>query len=197
MKITFPATPLMLALAATFLLPACSARRVDPYRDTKDELRDGRALPAALLEFSDQAPDVLMANLPDAPVIKDSKERMTVIIGEMRNLSRTASTDFEVVTSRIRNALINDGRAREDLKFVEYRKRMNNIGAQENIVGGQGTNQSGPKEYDGKTTLLMNLDINEVTRGDTVMYYMNVMLTHFNSNEIVFSDEYVVKVETR
>lgn len=184
---------------ATLALGAVGCRgahRVDPNKDTRAELNDGRMLPVALLEFSDKAPKVILERLPTAPIISATPGRVKVVLGSIRNLTQsTNTTEFEIVTHRIQNALINSNSGGK-LAFVMDRPRMKETAAHEEVVNANGT-PANPPAYDAATTYVMNLDVNEVSRGNTHLFYMHLTLTHFGSNEIALSDDFEIKHVTR
>ncbi len=186
----------LLALPLVLAATGCHGHRVDPYKDTNSELDDGRILPAALLEFSDQAPKVISQNLANAPVIKEIPGDVKVILGTIRNLTTSTNTsEFEIVTHRIQNALINN-QSSGKLAFVMDRARMKETANREEVVNANGT-PANPPAYDAATTFVLNLDVNEVSRGGTHLYYMQVTLTHYGSNRVVLSDDYQIKHETK
>jgi len=95
----------LLPLAA----PGCHGHRVDPYKDTNSELDDSRILPCSLLEFSSQAGKMIAQNIATAKDISSTPGEVTVILGSIRNLTTSVSTsEFEIVTHRVQNALINN-----------------------------------------------------------------------------------------
>ena len=187
-------------LASLVALPlaaaGCHGSRVDPYKDTNAELDNGNILPVALLEFSDQAPKVLIDGLSNAPKLNEIPGSVTVILGTIRNLTTgTNTSEFEIVTHRIQNALINSSKAGK-LVFVMDRARMRETAAREEVVNANGAVANAPT-YDAATTFVMNLDVNESSRGNTHMYYMHVTVSHYGSNQIVLSDDYIIKHNTR
>lgn len=184
---------LLACTLGTVALGGCAgARRVDPHEDTRSELRSDGALPASLLEASEKFAQHFSNKLATAPKIRDVGGPVTIFIGDIRNTSQSTSTaDFEVVVLRLRNALINSG-ASEKLSFVELRGRMKPLAGREEVVNADGA-PANPPAYDAKRTFVMNLDVNEVTRGGTHMYNFNATVSHFGSNQIVLTDDYVIK----
>ncbi len=173
-----------------------SGGRVDISATTEAELDSAKVLPASLIEFSDQASRRIVQDLVILPRIRDDAGRVTVILGDINNKTGiVSSAEFELVTARLRNNLINSGMARGTLRFVERRARMQDLAAREGVASDQVL--ADPPDYDPATTYAMNGDFYRISRGETHQYYMEVQLVHFASNEIVFSDRYDDKHSTR
>ncbi len=173
-----------------------SGGRIDVSATTEAELDSSKVLPASLIEFSDQASRRIVQDLVVLPRIRDDAGRVTVILGNIVNKTGIVSTsEFEVVTARLRNNLINSGAARGTLRFVERRARMQDLAAREGVASGQVL--ADPPDYDPATTYALNMDVYRISRGETHQYYMEVQLVHFASNEIVFSDRYDDKHSTK
>ncbi len=173
-----------------------SGGRIDVSATTEAELDSAKVLPASLVEFSDQASRRIVQDLVELPRIRDDAGRVTVILGDINNKTGiVSSTEFEVVTARLRNNLINSGTAKGTLRFVERRARMIDLAAREGVASDQVL--ADPSDYDPATTYALNGDFYRIGRGETNQYYMEVQLVHFASNEIVFSDRYDAKHSTK
>ena len=173
-----------------------SGGRIDISATTEAELDSAKVLPASLVEFSDQASRRIVQDLIELPRIRDDAGRVTVILGDINNKTGiVSSTEFEVVTARLRNNLINSGTARGTLRFVERRARMIDLAAREGVASDQVL--ADPPDYNPDTTYALNGDFYRIGRGETNQYYMEVQLVHFASNEIVFSDRYDAKHSTK
>lgn len=173
-----------------------SGGRIDINATTEAELDSAKVLPASLMEFSDQASRRIVQDLIELPRIRDDAGRVTVILGDINNKTGiVSSTEFEVVTARLRNNLINSGTARGTLRFVERRARMIDLAAREGVASDQVL--ADPPDYNPNTTYALNGDFFRIGRGETNQYYMEVQLVHFASNEIVFSDRYDAKHSTK
>ncbi len=172
-----------------------SGGRIDISATTEAELDSAKVLPTSLVEFSDQASRRIVQDLVVLPRIRDDAGRVTVILGDINNKTGiVSSTEFELVTARLRNNLINSGVARGTLRFVERRARMQDLAAREGVASEQVL--ADPPDYDPGTTYALNGDFYRIGRGETNQYYMEVQLVHFASNEIVFSDRYDAKHST-
>lgn len=169
--------------------------RIDLSRTTHAERQSGQVLPEALIEFSDQVPQRLVADLGDVPEVRDVEGPVTILVGDINNKTEMVSTsDFEMVASRIRSRLINSDIARDKMRFVERRARMNRIAEREAV--GTVETPSGPVNYDPNRTFALNGDFYRVGRSgknDVNQYYMEFQLVSFATNTIVFSDSYDVK----
>ncbi len=173
-----------------------SGGRIDINATTEAELDSAKVLPASLMEFSDQASRRIVQDLIELPRIRDDAGRVTVILGDINNKTGiVSSTEFEVVTARLRNNLINSGTAKGTLRFVERRARMIDLAAREGVASDQVL--ADPPDYNPNTTYALNGDFFRIGRGETNQYYMEVQLVHFASNEIVFSDRYDAKHSTK
>lgn len=189
-------TPL-LALAMTGLALAgagCKTEggRVDISETTSSEKDSGDILPIAYVEFSDEAAQQLIQDLSHIDEIRDAPEPVTILIGDINNKTgRIPSSEFEMVASRLRNNLIRSRIARNEMKFVERRARMERIAERERV--GSVEVPAGPDDYDPATTFSLNTDAYLVSRGDTKQYYLEFTLSHFASNVIVDSFRYEMK----
>lgn len=149
-----------------------------------------QVLPASLIEFSDMVAERLARDIiEDTPRITDADERVTVILGDINNRTQiVSSNDFEMMLRRTRNNLNNAPVTRDRLRFVEDRARMQDLAEREGIAREDGT--SGPDLYDPETTYTLNGDFFRVSRGGVNLYYMEVQVSHFATNEQVFSTAY-------
>lgn len=173
-----------------------SGGRIGVTETTEAEWDSAKVLPVSLVEFSDQASRAIVEDLVQLPRIRDDAGRVTVILGDINNKTGiVSSTEFEVVTARLRNNLINSDLARPTLRFVERRARMQDLAAREGVASDQVL--ADPPDYNPQTTYALNGDFYRIGRGETNQYYMEVQLVHFASNEIVFSDRYDAKHSTK
>lgn len=165
--------------------------RIDPTYTTKGEMRDERISPVALIEFSDQAPQTFSRRINETPHVRKINGPITVILGDINNKTGiVSSTDFEMMTQRLRSNLLASQYMRDRIKFVENRARMRRLKARE--LGVPESEIPEPK-YDINTSFFLNGDMFRVGRGKTNLYYMQVQLTHAASNEIVFNDRFDIK----
>lgn len=169
--------------------PGRSSGRVDPAYTTRSERQSPKVLPAALMEFSDQVPQELIQDLVDIPVIRDSPDRITVVMGDINNKTQIVSSEeFELVQSRIRNNLLQSQYAREKIRFVQHSERV----AYWRDVEPQ-LPEVERRQLDADTTFILNGDFYRINRGSTNQYYMEFQLVHYATTEIVFSQRYDVK----
>ena len=172
-----------------------SGNRIEVTETTEAEWDSPKVQPVSLVEFSDQASRAIVQDLVQLQPIRDNAGRVTVILGDIHNKTGiVSSNEFEVVTARLRNNLINSNVARGTLRFVERRARMQDLAAREAVAEGEFV--ADPPNYDPQTTYALNGDFYRIGRGETNQYYMEVQLVHFGSNEIVFSDRYDAKHTT-
>lgn len=191
---------LALALTAAVALAGCShpGGRVDPSYTTEAERKSGLILPEALLEFSDSAPRELVADLAELPELtSDVDGRATILLGDINNQTDAVSTsEFEMMTKRMRSNLLNSDIARSELRFTEARRRMSRIAEREQV----GTTEAPAvaTAYDPAKTFALNGDFYRVGRAAdeqrTNLYYMEFTLTSFGPQpEIIWSEKYEVK----
>lgn len=193
-------TVLMLALLV--LIVGCSQgpRRVEPGETTRPELRDPRQLPVSLIEFREAATADILQRLPEARGIADTPGRVTILLGDINNKTTLMSTtEYEYVASGIRSNLIRSRATRDKLKFVEKRRRVEDIAARERVATAPAPDAAKGEEifwaggsfyvpdYDADTTYGLFMDVYQIARNKTNLYYIECQLVHFASNEIVYS----------
>jgi hypothetical protein len=179
--------PLCLLGVMCFFIGCQSTGRIEPSRTSRAEARDRLIQPAALLEFSDQVAMDVVQQLNQMPRVRDAREPVTVILGDIDNRTNVVNTaDFELVTSRVRNQLVNSRVSRDRLRFVENRARLERIAQREAVVNVDGT-IAGPPAYDARNTFYLNMDAIRVGRANTSLYYMEAQLVSASDNSIVGS----------
>ena len=196
---------MMLMLSAALLLGAVGckgtdSRRVPVGETTRPELDDKRQLPVSLIEFRESASADILQALPTARGISETPERATILLGDINNKTTSMSTnDYEYVVSGIRSNLIRSQAAGNKLKFVETRRRVENIAANERVATapapvvaqGEEIKWGGGSyyvpDYDANSTYGMFMDVYEIRRGKAGLYYIEVQLVSFATNEIIYS----------
>ncbi len=185
-------------------------RRVPPGETTQDELNDARQQPVSLTEFQESAANDLLQALPDVRGIAGAPDRATILLGDINNKTSLVSTaDYEYITSGIRSRLIRAQATRDKLKFVEKRRRVEDLAAQERVATAPAPPAAGSQEiqwgggsyyvpdYDANTTFGLLMDVYRINRGNTNLYYTEVLLVHFATNEIVYSYKSEMKQVSR
>lgn len=176
-----------------------SKGRVDVGTSTKGEERSNQALPTALVEFSDRVAMELPQKLVEIPEIRTANaagKRITVYVGDINNKTGvTSSNDFEMVRNRIRNSVLQSTYVREKVLFKENRARLDALRAREGLPPA-GPMGAGP-DYDPRSTYWLTGDFYRVNRdhssGDSNLYYMEFMLLHDATGEIIPFAKYEVK----
>lgn len=176
------------------------SRRVPVGETTRPELDDPRQLPVSLLEFQEAAAADILQALPTVRGISDSPARATILLGDINNKTTTMSTnDYEYVVSGLRSRLIRANATREKLKFVEARRRVENIASKERVATDPapppaqgeeikwGGGQYYVPDYDANSTYGLFMDVYEIRRNKTGLYYIEAQLVSFSTNEIVYS----------
>lgn len=194
--------PVFVVAALSVAMVACetqprergrTAGRVEPGATTGGEAASPQVLPAELSAFADQASRQLVMQLSQLQYIKDSPDQVRIMLGDLNNLTHAVNTtDFEYAMRKLRSNLLNTADAREQLRFVETRRRMSRQAERERVVGGDG-HLADPEAYAADITYALNGDFHEVTRMQTRLYYMEFTLVNFANNEIVWSSSYEVK----
>lgn len=192
----------LIAGACLMGLTACQGdppRRVTLGETTESELRSPKQQTVSLTEFQETAANDMLQALPDVRGIAGSPERSTILMGDINNkTSLVSTTDYEYIASGIRSRLIR-ARAADNLKFVEKRRRVENLATRERVATAPAPPAAGSEEiawgggsyyvpdYDANTTFGMMMDVYRINRGNTNLYYIEVQLVHFATNEIVYS----------
>ncbi len=189
------AAPALIALLLVVSAGCDSTQRgrIDVYETTEAETYSDRVLPVALTEFSDQVPQALMADLAMLPEFSGGTPK-TILLGDLDNQTQIVpTTDFEMMAQRIRNQLINSRVARDRMRFVERRKRIERLADRERVVTDTETGTFDTGDYDAQDSYWLLGDFYRVNRKNVNQYYMQFQLVHAATNEIVFSDRYDVK----
>lgn len=170
--------------------PGRSSGRVSPTTTTGAEARSPQVLPASLLEFSDQAARELARGLADRTIygVSDSDVLVTIVFGDIVNKTQIVpSSDFEMARSQIRFNLLQSDLAKEKIRFIENRQRMEELRSRE---WGDEPGMT-VRRYDPDHTYLLNGTMYRVARGGSNLYAMNFELTNFTNGEIVFQDNFL------
>lgn len=167
--------------------------------DTRAEKESPRILPRALIEFSDQVPALLARDLYDLPVVRDTPGDIRIILGDVKNSTGglVSSDEFELVQGRIRSNLIKTQVGRDKLVFVERRARIAAIADAEAVEGDEPGFTAAPEPYDAANTFTLLLDVERVGRDETQLYRMDALLVSLLNNQIVFSQDYEIKQDSR
>lgn len=196
--------PVLTLLVCTLLLGAVgcqtNSRRVPVGETTRPELDDQRQLPVTLAEFRDAAAGDILQALPTARCIADTPERVTILMGDINNKTTVMSTtDYEYVASGIRSRLIRSQAGSNKLKFVEKRRRVENLAARERVATPPAPKDAQSEEifwgggsyyvpdYDASKTYGLFMDVYQISRGKTSLFYIEAQLTSFATNEIFYS----------
>lgn len=190
--------------AAGLVATGCSAPegksggRVPISQMTEGERRTDQMRTADLAEASDQVAQAVAADIGRLAEQDFGDYRVTVMVGDIENTSQTMPTqDFEYVRDRIRNKLLSSAMVRDNVKFVEKRRRVEKLnerefGGQEDVLQ-EGTGQPGIERPDVKYTFYLNGTSRGIHRGDTHLLTIAFELTRASDGEIVFSQMYEQK----
>ena len=172
--------------------------RIETSQTTRAEKASTQVLPIAYSEFSDQAAQEVVQGLLSDPDIQAMPGKVTVIVGDIENNARSVSTrEFEYLISRFRSNLIRSSAARAKLRFVEGRRRMQRLADREGVIDPNTGGVAQPEGYRGDTALFLNGTMQQVYRGPTNEYFLEMQLTNPLSNEILWTSVYNIKQTTQ
>lgn len=193
-------------LAAGAVIAGCSSippsgsrnGRVDVSDTTAAEANSRQVLPTALVEFSDQVTQQLVADMQQIPELNGSY-RVTVVLGDIANNTQVVpTTDFEAFRNRIRQKLMQSRSVLASVRFVENRARLEALRAREGVGQSQqdllqqGTGGSGAVDaLDPRYTFFLNGDMYRVTRGSQEqvnLYMLSFNLTNAQSGELIWTN---------
>lgn len=193
------------AAGAMGMLSACSppkgeqTRRVEITDTTKAERRSPQVQPAALVEFSDQVAQQLVEDLVALPEF-NSGTRVNVVFGDIVNKTGIVPTsDFEAFRSRVRQKLLQSSVARNRIRWIESRAKVEELRRQELGGAGSDVNQAGangPTPLSPEYTYFLDGEMYRVVRGndEVNLYMMSFNLSNAQSRELVWSNSpYEVK----
>jgi hypothetical protein len=170
--------------------------RADVTDTTPAERASPQVQPTALVEFSDQVVQQLVADMSTLPEF-NQEQRVTLIFGDIANKTGIVPTsDFEAFRLRIRKNLMQSSFVRDRVRFVETRARVNEImrreSADETLPEG-GRIERDPLPAD--STFVLNGDMYRVERGGHVnLYSMGFTIVGYKVGDIVWeSAPYEIK----
>lgn len=171
--------------------------RIDPYsRPGNGALNDPAVSPRTLLEFTDQVTQSLADRIPQVGAIKNSPQKVVIAVGAITNNTRTPSSDFVTIRSKIFTNLVN-GTVREHAMIVDTLETMDEQvnryaqhgGPNRLDEGSGGTLESA--RYDPAITYILNGEFGEISRdaGRDSTYIFNWKLVNLKSSELVYADQ--------
>ncbi|MBI1190623.1 MAG: hypothetical protein GC200_08110 [Tepidisphaera sp.] len=189
----------MAAMATVAGLSACSppkgeqTRRVEITDTTKAERRSAQVQPAALVEFSDQVAQQLVEDLIALPEF-NSGTKVNVVFGDIVNKTGIVPTsDFEAFRSRVRQKLLQSSVARNRIRWIESRAKVEELRRQELGGAGSDVNQAGangPTPLSPEFTYFLDGEMYRVVRGndEVNLYMMSFNLSNAQTRELVWSN---------
>lgn len=196
---------LLAAAVVAGMLTGCSSipptgsrsGRVEVTDTTAAEANSRQVLPTALVEFSDQVTQQLVADMQQIPELNGAY-RATVVFGDIANNTQVVPTaDFEAFRNRIRQKLMQSRSVLANVRFVENRARMEALRAREGGAGGTDLLQQSPggaaggDALDPAYTFFLNGDMYRVTRGgqeQVNLYMLSFNLTNMQSGELIWTN---------
>lgn len=190
----------MAAMATVAGLSACSppkgeqTRRVEITDTTKAERRSAQVQPAALVEFSDQVAQQLVEDLLGLEQF-NTGTKVNVVFGDIVNKTGIVPTsDFEAFRSRVRQKLLQSSVARNRIRWIESRAKVEELRRQELGGAGSDVNQAGsngPTPLSPEFTYFLDGEFYRITRGDNNdvnLYGMSFNLSNAQTRELVWSN---------
>lgn len=180
-------------------LAACSppkgeqTRRVEITDTTKAERRSAQVQPAALVEFSDQVAQQLVEDLIALPEF-NGPTRVNVVFGDIVNKTGIVPTsDFEAFRTRVRQKLLQSNVARNRVRWIESRQKVEDLRRKELGGAGSDVNQggaNGPSPLAAEATYFLDGEMYRVVRGEDAvnLYMMSFNLSNAQSREIVWTN---------
>ncbi|GJQ30602.1 MAG: hypothetical protein HBSAPP03_24860 [Phycisphaerae bacterium] len=162
--------------------------RIEPNDTTRAESRSPQVQPAALIEFSDQVAQQLVADIVALPEF-NSGQRVNVVFGDIVNKTMIVPTmDFEAFRTRVRQKLINSNVARSRIRWIESRAKMEEL-RQLELGGAEGATGSTTPLNPGMTYFL-NGEMYRVDRGNQAinLYMMSFNLSNAQSREMIWTN---------
>lgn len=159
--------------------------RMDPYRTTEADRGSHKANMPALLEYSDRVAEALVRQLADIEQIKNAPRPSVLELGNLRNLSRTPTQDFELIQHRIRGHLLASDFVPPRFKIVENASRMDR---ELRRVDAHGSDQTA--RYDADDIYLLTGDFFESARDNSRRYYFEFKLVHLASRSILMLEQF-------
>lgn len=187
-----------LLIAGCSNIPPSGSRsgRVEVTDTTPAEANSRQVLPTALVEFSDQVAQQLVADMQQIPELNGGY-RATVVFGDIANNTQVVpTTDFEAFRNRIRQKLMQSRSVLANVRFVENRARMEALRRREGGGGGDLLQQSPGGAAAGDAlvpeyTFFLNGDMYRVTRGSQEqvnLYMLSFNLTNMQSGELIWTN---------
>lgn len=181
-----------------------SGGRIDPYTTTPAEA--GSRLPSTteLGEFSDQVTQQLIGDLAQVPEFNEF--RGTIIFGDFENKTGIVpTTDFEAIRTKIRTQLMSTSVAKDRFRFVENRRRYEDLrkrelGSSDVVTEDRSQTAPGTRVTNDAHTYMLNGDMYRVARGGETVnaYYMSFNLMRLSDAELVWeSRQYTSKRAVR
>lgn len=184
--------------------PARPSDRSDPYARPGDgALNDPAVSPRTLIEFTDQVSQALADRIPQSPEITGSPQKVVIAVGAITNRTRTPSSDFLAIRSKLFTNLFNSGVSRhavilETIETMDEQvNRYAQTGPPDRLDEGSAGYGSSAR-YDPAITYILNGEFGEINRdaGRDVTYIFNWRLVNLKTSALVFAEQ-VTSTQTR
>jgi hypothetical protein len=141
-----------------------------------------------LVEATDQA----TADLLRLPELNDSREQWTIVSTGMENDTTSAHQQYDIFINRLKTNMARQGHGRVTL--IENRDRFHYLQSKElEPIGDPKTTPPGPAGV--QPQFALNGRVEELPNRRTSTYRFEFDLTDLRSRRVVWSHEYLVKVE--
>lgn len=171
--------------------------RVDPYSRPGDAaLNDPAVSPRTLLEFTDQVTERLADRIPQVGEIRNAPQKVVIAVGAITNRTRTPSSDFLTIRSKIFTNLVNSNVAQHAMvvdtleTMDEQAARYAQPGSPNRLDEGKAVPVASAR-YDPAITYILNGEFGEIGRdaGRDSTYIFNWKLVNLKTSAIVFADQ--------
>lgn len=151
------------------------------------------------LEAADAMTMQLAEDIPNRLAEREFRNyRGILLLGSVVNkTSCLPTTDMELVQNRIRNKLLQSELVRQKIIFLESRKRIEKLSADElrheveDLIQ-QGNNASVGEEYDPQYVFFLNWDGFSSGVGPERLYYFALSATRASNRQIVFAKDHEI-----
>lgn len=201
-----------IVLGAGALAGGCSAPqgqsggRVPVSEGTRGELQDRRIMTSDLAESSDRVAESLARDIQQIVDEDFGGYRATITFGDIQNKTGNVSTtDFEYVRDRIKSKLMTSRHVRDNVRFRESRRRVEDLnqrelGRNDDLLSEGGGTPTGIRNPNPDFLMYLNGNMYRVERGrgsTTDLYYLKFELIRASDGITLFSQDYEVKYGSR
>ena len=190
---TFARKSLASLILTVGVAAGCQSDRPEEYRSQRPEIdslhSDDRGLQGKdLVTATDQA----TMDLLSLSQLNDSRDRWTIVTTGMENDTGNRRQTYDIFIDSLKTKVGRQGHGR--VQLIENRDRFRNLQSRElEPLGDPRTTAPGPAGY--QPQFALNGRVEELANRATSVYRFEFNLTDLRTREVVWSNEYLVKVE--